>query len=398
MKSNSFKRSMPGSTKFSHTGRMVARALSYRFLGFVSPPLKRPALLLGFGLAISTLGLFPDVQAQNCRIEAFPPINGGVSSVPAFSNSKGEMILQSRDLSGAVVATEFVSARGVRTRYSDLKRSEQISGFADDGSAIFSGPNGHRLALSPGSPAVQIEPRHIISGFSTAAIVGLVDDDDSDKYHAVIRKAPGFEMETLEDLSHSSWAKAVNSRGDTVVATFNEDWSPGRIVVRASTGKVQEVPLPRTVNPGGIHAMKIGADGTILAAMSPSDPNDDGTLCVEAKKRQNGSYTSRTVPVPGRKSGDQCYVSGGPNNRGEAAFTFVNLQSGYVTLVPYVKNADGTVIPYTAICSQDPRFFVRSLTGISDSGVLIGRVYDPITFTEVAVRITRQGTPLSSGR
>jgi len=388
---------MPGSTKFSHTGRMVARALSYRFLGFVSPPLKRPALLLSFGLAISTLGLFPDVQAQSCRIEAFPPSNGGVSSVPANSNSKGEMILLSRDLFGEVVGTEFVSTRGVRTRYSDLNASEHITGFADDGSAIFSGPNGHRLALSPRSPAVPIEPHHQISDFSTAAIVGLVDDDDSFEYYAVIRKAPGFKMETFEDLGHSSWAKAVNSRGDTVVATFKEDWSPGSIVVRAPTGEVQEVPLPRKVS-AAILAMTIGSDGTIFAAMRPSDPTDTGTICVEAKKQPNGSYVSRIVPVPGRERGDQCFVSGGPNSRGAAAFTFLKLQNGLATRVPYLKNADGTVSPYMAICAPDPGYLVTTLTGISDKGVLLGLAIEASTLTEVAVRITPRGTSLSSRR
>ena len=236
---------------------MVTRALSYRFLGFVSPPLKRPALLLSFGLAMSTLGLFPDVEAQNCKIEAFAPRNGGVSTVPAHSNSRGEIILLSREPDGTAVGTELVSLAGKRTIYSDLKASEHISQFADDGSAIFSGPSGHRLALSTGSPALEIAPHHQITDYSTAAFVGLVDDDDSLGYYAVIRRAPDFKLEILSNLAHSSWAKAVNSLGDTVVATYNDDWSAGPIVVLSHTGKVQEVSLPKQVSPSNMQAVKI---------------------------------------------------------------------------------------------------------------------------------------------
>lgn len=398
MKSNSLKRSMSSSTKSSHTGRMVARALSYRFLGFVSPPLKRPALLLSFGLAMSTLGLFPDVEAQNCRIEAFAPSNGGVTTVPAHSNSNGEMILLSRDLSGAVVDTELVSLDGKRTRYSDLKASEHISHFADDGSAIFSGPNGHRLTLSSRSEAVKIAPHHTISDYSTAAIVGLGDVDDSLEYHALIRRTPDFEMEFLRDLAHSSWAKAVNNLGETVVATYNEDWSAGPIVVRDRMGKVQEVPVPRAVSTSNIQAVTIGTDGTILAVMRPSDPTDTGTICVMAKRQRNGSYAAGTVPVPGRKKGDRCNVIGGPTIQGMGAFTFLKLQNGMVTRVPYVINTDGTVRPYTAICATDPRYFVTTFTGISDTGVLTGLAYEVSTWTEVAVRITPPETSLSSRR
>ena len=264
---------------------------------------------------------------------------------------------------------------------------------------MFLGSDGLRLAASPSSPAIEIRrfSNFRFSRFSSAAIVGDVDDDDGDRYHAAIRRPPEFKIEIHQELGHSSLAKAVNSRGDTVVATVGQNWSEGPLVVLAATGEVQKVPLPGGISPDAVQQVTIGLDRTIFATARLSDPSDDGTVCFVAKE-QNGEYASQIVPVPGRKSGDLCYVEGGTNTHGAAAFTVVDVHDGLATPVAYVKNPDGTVTPYSAICPPNPDFYVSSLTGMSNDGSLIGRGYDIKSWTEVTLRITPDVTTLSSGR